>query len=976
MDFLVTSEIFLNNFYNNYCMQLLKLSLLITFFTISYHCKSQSNFAAYYTKIEKGVAWESESRTGKYADLVIRINTNSQLVFWRGNSYLPYWETNIGTWNIPEMVPRSGDGSGSMPDRTNTYSHVRLISATADSAVVHWRYLPNFSVGNPKVGEDHRTVVDEVFTIYPDGQVTRRIRQGDNSYDNWEDPLNVTIQTFELAALGILNVNTTPGITSPALGPITGNPIKGPNVVAPIASWKFDEAQGNSITEQVSGYSQTVPGHKTNWKKGVSGTALALDGYNTFITLPNNSTPALGEAVTIEAWIAVGAYPWIDQGIIHKGNGGELDGFGLYLDEFGEIFGLVQEEDGIRTTVFGGSALPLRQWSHVALVVDPANSIVKMYINGQMQGSEQLDIQSLQVGVGDIHIGSGLADSTWFFTLDALMDEVRVYDSALTDAQVLQSYNNFNPGTQVITNADIAPRVIPEGTTTGQFGVRYERLPFYDTWDQLFRDGAYSDIVVEYDDSPVKTVFWRGASYSPFHTNGALVRFNSEFNENFNEDASGNYECCYEPMSDKQHMYSHARVVENTPARVVVHWRYPQLFPDHTINHYNNSNGWGDWSDWYMYCYPDGIVAYEMIWWTDNTDNFVEWAEPMLLLGPEERPTSIVPFTNTVTNYTQTSSINWDWSTDWNTLDLLHNSGPKPEVQTINTIGSDYRPVMVYDYPNLEFWGPYNDFNRYNHWPVGQKPTAGSDDLQAASRTAHTAMLKPIPNNEGYQSGTITNGEWKKHLRLEGMSNRDEESLRQLFRSWQQAPSISNTMNVSGSYALEQRAYNLTASGADLSFIINASNSQPLDNPCFIIKNWCGKNSANVQVNGSAVMDLKQGVFTDTDGTNSLAIYLKMVATTITEVQITCNTITSNVEIQNDNLKLYPNPNNGIFKIEGDFTNSSIRVISQNGTVYQNLTNRNSPTEIDLTGLPAGLYIIEVQNNSNNKIYSHKIIKH
>ena len=49
----------------------------------------------------------------------------------------------------------------------------------------------------------------------------------------------------------------------------------------------------------------------------------------------------LNNAVTIEAWIALGAYPWFDQGVIHKGNGGELDGFGLYLDEFGETVRLV-----------------------------------------------------------------------------------------------------------------------------------------------------------------------------------------------------------------------------------------------------------------------------------------------------------------------------------------------------------------------------------------------------------------------------------------------------------------------------------------------------------------------------------------------------------------------------------------------------------------------------------------------------------
>jgi hypothetical protein len=921
-----------------------------------------SNFTAYYTKLNQGQSWEAESRTGKYADLVVRIDATSELVFWRGNSYLPYWKTANGQWNVPEVVTRTGDGTGSMPDRVNTYSHVRLISVNADSAVVHWRYLPTFGAGNPKTGEDHRTIVDEIFTIHKNGQVHRAIKQGDASYDNWEDPLNVTVQTFDLEASGISNVSTSTASTSPTSGPVAGNPVIGSNVVIPAAWWKFDGAQGNIITESISGYTQTVGGHKINWKKGISGTALALDGYNNFITLPNSSAPSISNAVTVEAWIAPGAYPWFDQGIIHKGNNGQLDGFGLYLDEFGEIFGLVDEGNGLVTTVYGGNALPLRQWSHVALSIDATNGTAKMYINGQEVADEPIG-NTIQIGNGDIHIGSGKEDANWFYTQDALMDEVRIYNSALTSNQILQSYNSFNPGTTITANPDLHTRVLPEGTTTGQFGVRHERLAFYDTWDQLFRDGEYADIVVEYDNSPVKTIFWRGASYSPFHTNDAKGRFNSEFNENFTGEGTPNYVCCFEPMSDKQHLYSHARVVENTPARVVIHWRYPQLFPDHTINHFNNNTGWGDWSDWYMYCYPDGITAYEMIWWNDDNGNFVEWAEPMMLLGPTERPTDIIPMTNTVTSYTQTSAINWDWSTDPQVLDVLHNTGPKPEIQTINLTGSNYRPVMIYDTPNLEFWGPYNDFNRYNHWPVGQKPTAGSDDYAAASRTGHTAMLKPIPNIQGYQSGSITNGFWKKQLRLEGMSNRDATSLRHLYRSWQQAPNLTNLNGGTGSYSLEQRAFQLVATDTIISFKAEASNSKPLDNPCFIVKNWCGS-LAQVLVNGSPTSGVKQGLFTDTDGTTSLAVYIKMTANAPTDFQLACDA-TVNVKepiLEETNISLYPNPANNTFTIISEEPILSYSIMGMSGKQLKQV-NTVTDNVVNIEFLPAGMYIITVETD-------------
>lgn len=854
-------------------------------FGATFSAIAQSSFTAYYTKVTQGQTWEASSRTGKYADLIVRIDANMKLIFWRGNSYLPYLETTNGTWNVPEVVPRSGDGSGSMPDLVNTYAHVRLITVNKDSAVVHWRYLPSFGSGNPKTNEDHRKMVDEVFTIFKNGSVKRVIRKGDESYDNWVDPLNRTIQTFDLSASGILNVNTTNSSNSPAPGPITGNPVQGSNVVTPFAWWSFDEAQGSSISENISKSSQTIGGHKTNWKKGISGTSLALDGYNSFITLPNANAPTVNAGLTVEGWIALGALPWIDQAIVHKGNSvinDEVadDSYGLYVDEFGDIFGRVVQGSTV-TYIFGGEKLPIGQWAHVAMVVNTSAGTAKTYINGEVVGNETIPNASLATVTNDLSIGWGIADAGWHFTLDGLMDEFKIYNSALTDEQIEQTYNNFNPGATITQSADMDKRIVPEGTTTGKFGARYEHLSFYDTWDQLFRDGEYSDIVIEYDDPNIRTVFWRGASYSPFHSNGAKGRFNSEFNENFGL----NDECCYEPMSDKQHLYSHARVIENTPARVVVHWRYPQLFPDHTINHFNANSGWGDWSDWYMYIYPDGMNAYEMVWWaTDNTQQ-VEWAEPMLLLGPGEMPLDILPsdLKKMVTNYTQTTKLDWDWSRDWNVIDLLHNSGEKPEVQTINLTNTSYRPVMVYDHPNLATWGPYNDFNRYNHWPVGQKPTAGSDDYNAGgSRTGHTAMLKPIPVPEGYQMGNITNGGWKKNLRLEGMSNRDDVSLRRLYRSWQNAPALSNMQNVSGAYALEQRAYELTATGTSLAFTVDATNDRPLDNPCFVIKNWQSEYEVSILINGEAATGAKQGITTNTDGKDKLIVYIPMEASAAT----------------------------------------------------------------------------------------------
>ena len=117
--------------------------------------EASEDFYAYYTRIDSGEPFEQYARVGEHADIIVRLKKQQgQLVFWRGSSYLPCWETPNGRWYLNEVIPRSGDGEGPMPDRVNTYSRVFLIETSPERIVVHWRYLPQFQGTNPHEGVD------------------------------------------------------------------------------------------------------------------------------------------------------------------------------------------------------------------------------------------------------------------------------------------------------------------------------------------------------------------------------------------------------------------------------------------------------------------------------------------------------------------------------------------------------------------------------------------------------------------------------------------------------------------------------------------------------------------------------------------------------------------------------------------------------------------------------------------------------
>jgi hypothetical protein len=64
-----------------------------------------------------------------------------------------------------------------------------------------------------------------------------------------------------------------------------------------------------------------------------------------------------------------------------------------------------------------------------------------------------------------------------------------------------------------------------------------------------------------------------------------------------------------------------------------------------------------------------------------------------------------------------------------------------------------------------------------------------------------------------------------------------------------------------------------------MSVRIDATGESPLVNPCFTIRNWGHQGAAEVKVTGAEAKDIRQGVITDTDGTNTMVIWLELAAT-------------------------------------------------------------------------------------------------
>jgi len=269
----------------------------------------EGDFGAYYTRLITGADWEMFDRTGDLSDIVIDLGSGKgKFIFWRGASYLPYWENASGEkFFVDEIIPRQGDGDDMMPDKVNTYSHVSLIEISEAHATVHWRYLPDFNGTNPHSGVVANQFVDEYFTLNSDGRVTRLVKTGTEKIDDWNDPANRVTQKFRLSQRGIVDGVRTPATISKQNGSVIENKLIKKTIVDPIAWFHFDEAKGDLTHESLGNTASTIPGDKTIWKKGVSGTALQFDGYKTAVQIPSNEALKPVDEITLEGWVAIGA---------------------------------------------------------------------------------------------------------------------------------------------------------------------------------------------------------------------------------------------------------------------------------------------------------------------------------------------------------------------------------------------------------------------------------------------------------------------------------------------------------------------------------------------------------------------------------------------------------------------------------------------------------------------------------------------
>ena len=340
---------------------------------------------------------------------------------------------------------------------------------------------------------------------------------------------------------------------------------------------------------------------------------------------------------------------------------------------------------------------------------------------------------------------------------------------------------------------------------------------------RLWQVGAHPDVIVRFDQSPARLVFWRGTQYGPAWVTGNNVWMADQSVEGYDRDFT------WEHMNDKQNRYSHVRIVEQSDARVVVHWRYALVNVLDQLWKADDRTGNGAWIDEYYYIYPDARGIRKVTWAKGRLGTPIQFQESLPLAHAGQLQGEVIhPDYVTVGNLKgERRTFRYVENPTEETLEGL----PQELTIQMHNLKSAQKPFIVFEPGSrISYLRDLDIISlsrppHHSHWPVAQIPSDGRSN-QAPDGPGHLLGF-PISRPPIHDAG---DREWWNGLY--GMTEEPFDALVSGRRSWSHAAELRVSGTAFGSerfrsigarlYAVARRASEAAGGRRDASNCLRA----------------------------------------------------------------------------------------------------------------------------------------------------------
>jgi len=201
--------------------------------------------------------------------------------------------------------------------------------------------------------------------------------------------------------------------------------------------WSFDEG-GGSIARDASGnnnHGTLANGPK--WTQGKNGSALQFDGKDDYVNCGNSSSLDITDEITVEAWVKPDMAKNAD--IVSRysysgptNNGGYI--LRLWNDGKFYFVTLNDSQGGISANA------NMKKWNHVVATYDAdvGTNNMKLYVNGLL-ANQTTRANAIKSITQNLKIGA------FSYYYDGMVDSVKIYNRALSEAEVRYHYNHGGP---------------------------------------------------------------------------------------------------------------------------------------------------------------------------------------------------------------------------------------------------------------------------------------------------------------------------------------------------------------------------------------------------------------------------------------------------------------------------------------------------------------------------------------------------
>jgi len=325
-------------------------------------------------------------------------------------STLSYALYATSSWDAPSAWNNNNSAYGPRPLPSDTWSHVAVTVSGSTQRLY--------------VDGDLVATSPAEFALEGSGP----LRIGGNSI--WTEFFTGTIDEVRVYARALsadeieADRRTPIGDAEPEPGPDPDPDPEPGTGDGPVAAYAFDATSGTTAVDASgNGHTGTVSG--ATWTTGGRhGGALRFDGVNDWVTVADHPDLDLGGRWTLSAWVRPESTARWSTVILKEAD--PTLSYALYA----RSDSTAPSAWTSYSWAYGDAALPNATWSHLTATLD--DGTLRFYVNGVLRQTTTAAQAGIQTDE-PLRIGGNAVWGEWF---TGLIDDVRVYDRALSTAEV------------------------------------------------------------------------------------------------------------------------------------------------------------------------------------------------------------------------------------------------------------------------------------------------------------------------------------------------------------------------------------------------------------------------------------------------------------------------------------------------------------------------------------------------------------